>query len=597
MKPKHYRYAFGLVLLSGILTAPQTAYAQSQLLQNANFESWTGQVTNNWWTNSWGSAASTKESTTGRSGLGVKLTVSSIPAGGGILFRQDYNFLKGRYYTGSVWMKSSGSLKVQILLRQNSAPYTSFGAKTLNVGTNWTQVSMSGGFDSDQAGCFGIQVKGTGTLYIDDASMTEYAAPYAGIGTETIPATFFGTHSNRYGNVGYTSWKAHQTNNGMLRMWDTDTVWGALEPKNNVWVWSRLDGYVNAARAANPNIKIILVLGQTPKWAVANTADHRDSPYHIPTYIPEVPIDVRGQKILSNSPDNISDWKDYVKAVANRYAGKIQYVEVWNEANVGIFFSGTLTQLKDLEAATKAALTEVGSSIQVISPSWTDYGLVNAEEYFSLGGGQNADILGWHWYQGLTPEDRVPLIDGARKTANSWGLSSKPIWNTEGAASGTSAPTDNASRAAVARGFITQWAGGARNWNYYGYDIDTTNRVKLSVNNNQDLSAGGIAMREVGRWLVGSQMTNKWVDSSGFWTIQLQRPNGYVGRIIWSAPNNSFNWTIPTGWGVTGGRRLDGTTFTASDNSQVRVSGVPILLENQNTTLSTPSVSASYQGS
>ncbi len=114
---------------------------------------------------------------------------------------------------------------------------------------------------------------------------------------------------------------------GYTRLWDTETTWADLEPTRGTFVWRKIDKQIQLAQAVNA--RVMLVLGKTPAWAGASA---------------------------QSMPTDISDWRTYVRTVCQRYGASISSYEVWNEANLQTFWTGTAAQMADL---TKAAFEEI----------------------------------------------------------------------------------------------------------------------------------------------------------------------------------------------------------------------------------------------
>ena len=86
--------------------------------------------------------------------------------------------------------------------------------------------------------------------------------------------------------------------------------WRNIEKtKKNAWEWNEPDRIVDAINRAG--LGIIARLDNQPDWA-------------------------RRDKIFpaSGPPDKTEDWKDYVQQISERYRGKIQAYEIWNEPNL-----------------------------------------------------------------------------------------------------------------------------------------------------------------------------------------------------------------------------------------------------------------------
>ena len=116
---------------------------------------------------------------------------------------------------------------------------------------------------------------------------------------------------------------------GYVRLWDTETTWADLEPSKGQWVWRKLSKQIQVAQQRDA--KVMMVLGGTPAWASSS-----------------------GQK--SGNPTNIEDWRNYVKKVCETFGPSINAFEIWNEANLATFYTGTPAQMADL---TKAAFEEI----------------------------------------------------------------------------------------------------------------------------------------------------------------------------------------------------------------------------------------------
>lgn len=120
---------------------------------------------------------------------------------------------------------------------------------------------------------------------------------------------------------------------GMHRLWDLGVTWKDVNPGPGSFTWAALDAQVAKAQASGA--RSFLVLGLTPAWAAANPSAG----------------DPRWGAGTSSPPRDINDWKAYVTAVVDRYGSRIAGYEVWNEANLATFWTGTPDQMADLTAA------------------------------------------------------------------------------------------------------------------------------------------------------------------------------------------------------------------------------------------------------
>ncbi len=81
-----------------------------------------------------------------------------------------------------------------------------------------------------------------------------------------------------------------------------------LDPVSRSSSWAKFDGIVGACEAQG--LQIVARLDRPPDWT------RLDNTYQ------EAP------------PDNLEDYGDYVFAFVRRYAGRVKYVQIWNEPNI-----------------------------------------------------------------------------------------------------------------------------------------------------------------------------------------------------------------------------------------------------------------------
>ncbi len=90
--------------------------------------------------------------------------------------------------------------------------------------------------------------------------------------------------------------------------WTRFTIqWRQVNPQSGVWDWNLLDSQVTNFR--NQGIKILAILSTAPTWAGSNANG-------------------------TTPPSNIALWEEFVRRVAQRYSGRIEAYEIWNEPNL-----------------------------------------------------------------------------------------------------------------------------------------------------------------------------------------------------------------------------------------------------------------------
>ena len=386
-----------------------------------------------------------------------------------------------------------------------------------------------------------------------------------------IPRTYFGLHMHR-ADAG-TPWP--EARFGSWRLWDAYANWRHLEPQRGYWDFKRLDKYVTMAKLTG--VEILLPLALTPVWASARPLEK--SPYG-PGNAAE--------------PYNMEDWRNYVRAVAKRYKGRIQHYELWNEPNIPGFFSGSPETLVKLAEETYRILKEIDQANELAAPATVGGGaehLAWLDRYLAAGGGKYMDALSHHYYVAHTaPEATLPLVDKVRKIAAKHGLSNLPMWSTEAGwwidhSDGTVTKEEmvpgwkkvNAIDAAayVSRALILGWAAGLERYYWFAWDNYSMGLIEPTT---KAIKPAGLAYARTVEWLQGSVMVGCEV-SNGMWVSTLNRPNGGKARIVWLEEKPPKHWSPPRDWGVTKAETLGGKSQTLEASSaRLQIGQEPIYL-------------------
>lgn len=386
--------------------------------------------------------------------------------------------------------------------------------------------------------------------------------------SDAIPASLFGMHIHHaattsfYNAAKLTPWPTAPFKT--WRLWDAAVAWPNLEPRAGEWNFETLDQAV--ALAEKHNVEILLTLGQSPAWASSRPTD--TSPY-----APGWPAE----------PSRIEDWRRYVHTVATRYRGRIKQYEIWNEPNLESFYTGNVDQMIALTQEAYQVLKAVDSSITVVSPSPTggDSGSLWLKEFFSKGGGNYVDVIGYHFYVTPDPPERmVPLIREVRAIASDYGLYQKPLWNTEAGWADPKPFPDELAAAYVARSYILNWATGVSRFYWYAWDNDWWISLFMVKPDQETLTPAGIAYREIQKWLEGAQMTHCNTNFEKTWICQLVRNNDYTAWIVWNS-DRQLSFPVSRAWGVQQLRDLAGNAVDVSKLDSIEIGPVPLLLENR----------------
>lgn len=208
---------------------------------------------------------------------------------------------------------------------------------------------------------------------------------------------------------------------GSVRLWDSGTSWREVEPTKGQFDFTKLDAAVAAANARNT--PVLYVFGPTTQWAAADQKE-----------------DLRGTGAAADIKD-LKDWDNYVTQVVNRYKGKIESYQIWNEASETTFWRGTPERMAELTKRTCALVKKLDPSALCVAPSTTTRRPQGFRAFFPPflealkkdGWPAEVDVWSVHAYPVSTgkPADRRNQIEAFKKALADAGAPNKPIWETE----------------------------------------------------------------------------------------------------------------------------------------------------------------------
>jgi hypothetical protein len=311
-----------------------------------------------------------------------------------------------------------------------------------------------------------------------------------------------------------------------------------VEPSRGTWDFKLLDRYV--ALAEDKNVELLLPLGLSPTWASSRPAE--PSAYQRPGWAAE--------------PRNREDWRNYVRTVARRYKGRIGFYEIWNEPNLFRFFSGTPEAMRTLACDAYHAIKEVDPAAKVVSPSPTEKeeGVAWLDTFFELGGGQCADIIGFHFYVYAhePPELIADLIGKAKAVMSRHGLLGLELWNTETGwyfanlrvppRTRYKVQTHSGSASYVARAMLVAAANGVSRFFWYAWD--NASMGGLIEPDTFEAKPAAHAYRQLFRWLVGSSLRSCAAVDASVWRCVMVLSNGDKAEILWSV-SEAKHWVLP----------------------------------------------------
>src|SRR5439155_6175975 len=267
---------------------------------------------------------------------------------------------------------------------------------------------------------------------------------------------------------------------------------------------------------------------------------------------------------------NLADWDAFVTALVQRYQGRIEVYELWNEPDQS--FTGPMADFLSLAQHFHDIVRANDPAALVAAPSVVDVNWLDT--FWAAGGVTDVDAIAFHGYlsspvaENLASAKLTPL----RAIAASYGLSSKPIWDSAGSwGSANSLPDLQAQAAFVARSYLLHWASGVSRFYWYSWDDSG------ALANSQTGAAlpAGTAYQQVYNWMVGAAMSQPCsAAGDGTWTCVLTRPGGYQALAVW---NPTATQLYQPAGNYTQYRDLAGNVTALSGPVSIR--SQPILLE------------------
>ena len=364
-------------------------------------------------------------------------------------------------------------------------------------------------------------------------------------------------------------------------------VWTTVESGGRgVYNWKNMDPFIEIApKDSNGVAQIVLSMGWTPGWAVANhTHCFNTQSNGVACTVP---------------PDNLQDWTDFITELVAHYNGKgaqahVKYYEIWNEANDPLFWTGGVPALVSMaQLAYPIIKADPYASVTTPSVIWSQ-GISFLTEYLKSGGAAYADALTFHGYPSATgakskvpvPMPESPLSTNApiqtmvadfRAVADQNGLLGKPIGSTEGGWGVHGVSDQDMQSAWIAHYEILQAGLAAANnmafqdWYLWGHSNSGTIETTAGA-----ASKAGNAYDVVLTWLTG-QIPEPCTSSGNIWSCAVGK-----NLIVWDTSQTCSNgvcttseYTAPSGYT----KYVDLTAASHTISGQIALGVKPFMLE------------------
>ena len=385
----------------------------------------------------------------------------------------------------------------------------------------------------------------------------------------SVPPNFFGVHDST--PIGRNGWPL--TTVGTIRLWDVGVSWRDIEKSKGRYDFTRLDAIVRQANLKHA--ETLIVLGQTPRFYATKVRS----------------TDVYGPGAAS-MPNNLAAWKRYVQAVANRpgvRGNRYVQFQVWNEANVVEFWSGTPAQMALLTKVTRDALTPTKGSRYLVAPAmvtrasfqrtWMDRFYATKVSGRPVADYVNAVSVQLYPLPAGKPEDSMAIHALDKKILAKYRVN-KPIWNTEvnyGLAGRRTAGLSATLQAAnVSRTYLLNASAGIKRVYWYSWGDIAIANTRTTGRNVYSLTMAGKAFGVTRSWLVNSRLRGCARNSVGTYTCTIAYTGG-VRRVFWN-PTRVVTVAVP---GATTHQLVDGTTRRYSVRTiRLRVGALPVMIRS-----------------
>jgi hypothetical protein len=374
-----------------------------------------------------------------------------------------------------------------------------------------------------------------------------------------IPAEYFAMH---IGGLNDVPWPSVRFTG--LRLWDSwgynpidrayvGISWTNLHTGPGQYNWALFDSLVD--KVATQGHKGFYTFGYAPPWLTG------------------------GNTRPPTTPEQLARWEEFVAAVVERAAGRIKIWGMWNEPNGSTFYSGTPAQLAEMAKRAYPIIKRIDPTAIITTPEVQGNGSGWLAEYFKAGGGAYADVVAFHQYgypdwRAATSGGALQAIAAYKAARDQAGLSRLPLWNTE-FSSHTWA--DSSDKDFIGKAYPLYWAAGVDRNYWYQWE---NNQGYGRLWEEGQVNAAGIAFEQVRRWLTGAVMSGPVTVSGSVYSVDISRPDGYQGKIVWHDHGNS-NFPVHAGKYVRSRNLGGGSQSIAANSTSVPISNSAILLETK----------------
>ena len=360
--------------------------------------------------------------------------------------------------------------------------------------------------------------------------------------SDQFAAPAMGSHSMSPANWSFecfyclNGWITTKAQPGTVRLWQAGTEWAFLDTESGGnYDWSHLDTWLDMVAEQQPR-EVIYTFGFVPCWISTATCDGKGwGNGH--NFSPSPPSDLTA----GGSPAFtafVTALVQHCSPAGHCVKDYIKYWEMWNEANLTEYWTGTASQLYDMFAPVIPIIRNHVPGAKVSTPpvcggdaSWMASWMTLENTY-----GRLSDYYGIHVYlRDYTPEVRMGMVQHMLDTKNANGWDTTPWMNTEtgyniGPFTCSTQYTAEDCSGQLVRWHVLQYAyqgggGGAYqvgwfNWKSFSSGYDTYYYTMM-------------------QWLTGASFTTSCSNQGTVWSCPLTQASGNMALIVWDSAGKS----------------------------------------------------------
>ncbi|MFI6744172.1 helix-turn-helix domain-containing protein [Nonomuraea sp. NPDC050451] len=362
---------------------------------------------------------------------------------------------------------------------------------------------------------------------------------------------------------------------GAVRFWDSGTRWTQLEPRRGEYDWTVADRLVKGAQRAG--LPALFVIGGTPAWAA-----------------PNAPRMAYPDGSRAAPPDDLADWERFVRALAQRYRGRVEGYELWPVGNDSRFYTGDTATLVEMTRRANRIIKRADPKAIVVCPGmgrlWSAEGRELLRRFAETGGYEHCDVASIKLHQRIAsdpPETVLTILAAAYRTMHQAGVH-PPVWST-----GTThdivlqQPLDEARAIDHAVRFYLTGLYGSASSNLqrtYFYAWGSANLPVVLQAEGGAPTRAALAVEQLQRWLAHAQVRACGQGAAirlpaNVWQCEFTMPD-VAGRY----PSAVLRWThtgtasTPAPPGATQVHKLDGTSTPVASGDSLDITTRPVLV-------------------